>query len=136
MLSALLALGFDASKFRFCSGVKFFCEESRPGSAKPPAQFSLLPGSLELTAYGARAWAWQPELGANTTVRLRLDALAGSAAAGDAPLWRLRLVGAPGGGNAFRAGPVVLRPPRRVRLAAHRALDGGVQLLRAEGARH
>ena len=53
MLSTLLALGFDASKFRFCSESSF-CEETRPGSAKPPAQFSLLPGSLELTAYGAR----------------------------------------------------------------------------------
>ena len=132
MLSTLLALGFDASKFRFCAESSF-CEETRPAPLRRNSAFCR---ARRADGVRARAWAWQPELGANTTVRLRLDALAGSVAVGDAPLWRLRLVGAAGGGNAFRAGPVVLRPPRRVRLAAHRAFDGGVQLLRAEGARH
>ena len=118
---------FDQSKFRTCRQ-STFCEPFRPPNA-PPARLEMIADTL--AAAGPASWradVWQPDLGANSSVELLIEAhVADDAAA--APLWRVQLATS-SGPNAFRIAPHVL-PLRREPPTAGLHSSGGAHTLRA-----
>eukprot|EP00965_Chrysotila_dentata_P163320 5394443-Pleurochrysis_carterae.AAC.1 len=137
----------DASKFRTCQQ-SVFCAQFRPTSAPVPSQFELLTDSVRHSPEsGFHALVWQPELGKNTTVSLRVDSLY-SASAADAPIWRVRMLGRELS-NLFSAANILDLPSLRLTVPSslqplmepvivteeevHQPLSKGL-LLRASGA--
>ena len=134
VLAGLVAAcqAFDASKFRTsCEADSSFCSTLRATTAAQSPQFEVQAGSVRLDEEGVQALLWQPELGPNSTVRLRVSALAHDGRTAGAPPWRVQVLGAAGGGNSFRIAPLVMDEPRRrpVTLTS----DGARHVLRAGG---
>ena len=127
LLAGLVAAcqAFDASKFRTsCEADSSFCSTLRATTAAQSPQFEVQAGSVRLDEEGVQALLWQPELGPNSTVRLRVSVAHDGRTAG-APPWRVQVLGAAGGGNSFRIAPLVMDEPRRRPVT-----------LTSEGARH
>ena len=128
VLAGLVAAcqAFDASKFRTsCEADSSFCSTLRATTAAQSPQFEVQAGSVRLDEEGVQALLWQPELGPNSTVQLRVSALAHDGRTAGAPPWRVQVLGAAGGGNSFRIAPLVMDEPRRRPVT-----------LTSEGARH
>ena len=106
-LAAACCQAFDASKFRTsCEADSSFCSTLRASTAAKPPQFEVQAGSVLVDdgGDGVTALLWQPELGPNSTVRLRVSALAHDGRTAGAPPWRVQVLGA-AAGNSFRIAP-------------------------------
>ena len=105
LLAGLVAAcqAFDASKFRTsCEADSSFCSTLRATTAAQSPQFEVQAGSVRLDEDSVQALLWQPELGPNSTVQLRISALAHDGRTAGAPPWRVQVLGAAGGGNGSR----------------------------------
>ena len=90
-LVAALCEGFDADKFRSCADSPF-CADFSPGVATAPAPspFAIRHSTVRQSGTrGLQLELWQPSVGENTTVVMRLEAVA--SLAHTPPVWRLRM---------------------------------------------
>jgi hypothetical protein len=130
-LAAVACQAFDASKFRTsCEADSSFCSTLRATTAAKSPQFEVQAGSVRLDDEGVEALLWQPELGPNSTVRLRVSVAHDGRTAG-APPWRVQVLGA-AAGNTFRIAPLVMDDPPRRPVTLTSVTDGGP----SDGARH
>ena len=97
-------MSYDASKFK-TSAQSGFCRTFRPAAdSQPLPAFELLRDIVAQPDGTAEALVWQPMIGVNSTLRLRLYPVA--AQTGGARSWRVQLTGR--GANAFQCAPLVL----------------------------